>query len=270
MLPFLKMEMPDNKVEEIETWIEFCIELQERMFEFAEKAERIIERSNQKVMAEPFTEKNLIDTREREASLAAVIDDMKAKKDNWIVSNLQYDTSNQLQRVALVPLDISGYFDPILDKGSVSLFMSATILSMDNLCKTAGLEPDKVKFIRIQESDFPVKNRPIYMKNTAWLSAKTMRESLPRIAKEVDLILSRHRDHKGIIHTTSYSQLDYIKNNISKENADRLIETGSKLDRSEVLERHYSSKKPTVLISPSLHLGVDLKDDLSRFQIIVK
>jgi len=127
-----------------------------------------------------------------------------------------------------------------------------------------------VKFIRIEDSDFPVKNRQIYLKNTAWLSAKTMSESLPKIAQEVDLILSRHRDHKGIIHTTSYSQLQFIKDNISKENAGRLIETSSKLDRSEVLERHYTSKKPTVLISPSLHLGVDLKDDLSRFQIIVK
>ena len=28
--------------------------------------------------------------------------------------------------------------------------------------------------------------------------------------------------------------------------------------------------KPTVLISPSLHLGLDLHDDLSRFQIIAK
>ena len=28
--------------------------------------------------------------------------------------------------------------------------------------------------------------------------------------------------------------------------------------------------KPTVLISPSLHTGLDLKDDLSRFQIIIK
>jgi len=272
MLPFLKMQMPDNRVEEIETWIDFCIELKEKMFEFAERAERIIERSNQKVMSEPFTEKNLIDTRERETSLAAAIDDMKAKKDNWIVSNLQYDASNQLQKVALVPLDISGYFDPILDKGKVTLFMSATILSKDNLCKTAGLEPDKVKFIRIEESDFPVKNRLIHMENVAWLSAKTMSESLPKIAKAVDKIMSmpKHKNEKGIIHTTSYSQLQFIKDNISKENMDRLIETGSKLDRSEVLERHYSSKKPTVLISPSLHLGVDLKDDLSRFQIIVK
>lgn len=270
MLPFLKMQMPDNRVEEIETWIDFCVELKEKMFEFAERAEKIIERSNQKVMTEPFTEKNLIDTRERETSLAAAIDDMKAKKDNWIVSNLQYDASNQLQMVALVPLDISGYFDPILDKGTVTLFMSATILSKDNLCKTAGLESDKVKFIRIEESDFPVKNRLIHMKNTAWLNAKTMGESLPKIAKEVDKIMSEHSNEKGIIHTTSYSQLQSIKDNISKENAGRLIETGSKLDRSEVLERHYSSKKPTVLISPSLHLGVDLKDDLSRFQIIVK
>jgi len=28
--------------------------------------------------------------------------------------------------------------------------------------------------------------------------------------------------------------------------------------------------EPTVLISPSLHLGLDLKDDLSRFQVITK
>ena len=269
MLPFLKLQMPERRVEEIDTWIDFCIQLKEKMYEFAEKAEGIIERSNQKVMVEPFTEKNLIDTRERETGLAAVIDDMKAKKDNWIVSNLQYDPSNQLQRVALVPLDISGYFEPILDKGTVTLFMSATILSKDSLCRSVGLEPDKVKFIRIEESDFPVKNRLIHLQNTAWLNAKTMNESMPKIAKAVDQIMSKHKDEKGIIHTTSYSQLQFIRDNI-KENAGRLIETGSKLDRNEVLERHYTSKKPTVLISPSLHLGVDLKDDLSRFQIIVK
>jgi Rad3-related DNA helicase len=270
MLPFLKMKMPDNNVDDIKTWLDFCIELKERLLEFAQKAEGIIERSNQRVAVEPFTEKNLIDALEREVTLAAVIDDMKANKNNWIVSGVQRDSANQLTKVTLTPLEISAYFDSILDKGTVSLFMSATILSKDYLCKTTGLEPNNVKFIRIEESDFPVKNRPIYLKNIAWLNAKTMAESMFEIAKGVDLIMLRHRDHKGIIHTTSYSQLQFIKDNISKENADRLIETGSNLDRSEVLEKHYSSKKPTVLISPSLHLGVDLKDDFSRFQIIVK
>jgi ATP-dependent DNA helicase DinG len=270
MLPFLKMQIPDRNADDIETWLDFCIELKERLFDFSEKAERIIERSNQRVTVEPFTERNLIDALEREATLTAVIDDMRANKKNWIVSSVQRDSTNQLTRVTLTPLDISGYFDPILDKGSISLFMSATILSKDYLCKTTGLELDKVKFIRIETSDFPVKNRPIRLMNVAWLNAKTMSESMPNIARTVDNIMSMHKNEKGIIHTTSYSQLQFIKDNIGKENMSRLIETGSSLDRSEVLEKHYSSKKPTVLISPSLHLGVDLKDDFSRFQIIVK
>src|SRR5918911_83734 len=270
-LRFVKMQMPDKNTEEIGTWIEFCTELREKLFDFAEKAEGIIERSNQKVSVEPYTEKNLIDALERGKNLTTVIDDMKANKKNWIVSGIQRDPStNQLSRVTLVPLDISEYFDPILDKGSVTLFMSATILSQDYLCKTAGLDPEKVQFIRVQESDFPVENRPIHVMNVAWLSAKTMTESMPKIAKTIDNIMSMHKDKKGIIHTTSYSQLQFIKENISKENKERLIETGSNIDRTEVLEKHYSSKKPTVLISPSLQLGVDLKDDLSRFQIIVK
>ncbi len=169
-----------------------------------------------------------------------------------------------------MPLEVSSYFDTILDKGSVSLFMSATILSKDHLCKTTGLEPEKVKFIRVEDSDFPVKNRPIHLMNVAWLSAKTMNMSMPKISQAVDNIMSIHRNEKGIIHTTSYSQLQFIKDNISKENASRLIETASSLDRSEVLQKHYESEKQTVLISPSLHLGVDLKDNLSRFQVIVK
>jgi ATP-dependent DNA helicase DinG len=270
MLPFLKMQMPNKSVDSIDTWIDFCVELKERLFEFSEKAQRIIERSNQRTMIEPFTEKNLIDALERETSLAAVIDDMKCNTNNWIVSDVQRESVSQLTRVILTPLDVSGYFDSILEKGSISLFMSATILSKDYLCKTAGLVSDKVKFIRIEQSDFPVSNRLIHMKNIAWLNAKTLNDNMPKIVKAIDNIMLVHKNEKGIIHTTSYSQLQYIKDNLSKQNASRLIETGSSLNRSEILEKHYSSKKPTVLISPSLHMGVDLKDDLSRFQIIVK
>ncbi|HEX6561302.1 MAG TPA: helicase C-terminal domain-containing protein, partial [Nitrososphaera sp.] len=106
--------------------------------------------------------------------------------------------------------------------------------------------------------------------NVAWLNARSMQESMPKIAKAIDNIMTIHKNEKGIIHTTSYSQLQYIRDNISRENASRLIETGSALGREEVLEKHYKSTRPTVLISPSLHLGVDLKDDLSRFQVITK
>ena len=38
------------------------------------------------------------------------------------------------------------------------------------------------------------------------------------------------------------------------------------MQRDEIIEEHFKTTKPTVLISQSLHLGLDLKDDLSRFQ----
>src|SRR5688500_20136759 len=98
-------------------------------------------------------------------NLTAVIEDMKANKDNWIVSGVQRDSANQLVKVTLTPLEVSSYFDTILDKGSVSLFMSATILSKDHLCKTTGLNPEKFNFIRIEDSDFPVNTKPIPMMN---------------------------------------------------------------------------------------------------------
>ncbi|MCI0561605.1 MAG: hypothetical protein MN733_24210, partial [Nitrososphaera sp.] len=270
-LRFLRLQMPGTKIDEIETWIEFCIDLRDRLLDFADRAQGILERSNQSTSIEPYTERNLIDAIERERTLAALIDDMRSKSDNWIVSGVQRDTeTDQLVKASLTPLDVSGYFDAILDKGSVALLMSATILSKNYLCKTAGFDPQKVKFIRIEDSDFPVINRPIHMMDIAWLSAKTMTENMPKIAKAIDNIMSIHKNEKGIIHTTSYAQLHFIRDNIQPVNSSRLIETGASLDRGEVLEKHYQSKKPTVLISPSLHLGVDLKDDLSRFQIIVK
>jgi ATP-dependent DNA helicase DinG len=69
--------------------------------------------------------------------------------------------------------------------------------------------------------------------------------------------------------STSYEQLNFIRENISKENRRRLLETDPEVQRDEIIEEHFKTTKPTVLISPSLHLGLDLKDDLSRFQVIV-
>lgn len=262
-----KLKLPDRNEYEIETWIEFGTILRQSLLEFIHKATEALEKNK---FYEPYTEKNLIDAISREKSLSTAINDMKSNKNNWIVTGAEKDANNQLRKINITPLDVSAYFKDILDMGSISLFMSATILSKDYLCKTAGLKPDLVKFIRVQDSDFPVKNRPIYLMNVAWLNAKTMAQSLPTIAGAVNNIMSMHKNEKGIIHTTSYTQLQFIKDNLNRENASRLIETGSKLDRNEIIRKHSESARPSVLISPSLYLGVDLKDNLSRFQIIVK
>jgi ATP-dependent DNA helicase DinG len=150
--------------------------------------------------------------------------------------------------------------------------MSAIILNHNVYCKSVGLNPTDVKFIRVS-SDFPIENRPIYPLNTAYLNYDNLQrqEIRSNIVKAVDKIMNLHQNDKGIIHTTSYKQLNFIKQNVSYQNAQRLVETNSLIERDEVIGRHTATKSEfTVLISPSLYTGLDLKDDLSRFQIIVK
>ncbi len=267
---FPKLNLPENKPLDVDTYVDFCTHLKERFYDYINKGS-LVGNDGDKKKAIDASEKNLIDALAFEKNLSVFLDDLKSNKDNWLVTNMiKNDNDNKISRIKMEPLDVSNYFVDIFDKGSVSLLMSATILSKDNLCKAVGLKKDQVKFIKIEESEFPVEHRPIYLMNVAWLSAKTMSESLPHIAKVIDNLLSVHKNDKGIIHTTSYSQLQFIKNNISKNNFVRLIETNPKLDRNDMILKHFESLKPTVLISPSMYLGIDLKDDLSRFQIIVK
>ena len=50
----------------------------------------------------------------------------------------------------------------------------------------------------------------------------------------------------------------------------RLLYREPGVTNEDILKQHVETDQPTVLVSPSLTYGIDLKDDLARFQIIVK
>ena len=75
----------------------------------------------------------------------------------------------------------------------------------------------------------------------------------------------------GITATTP--QVPYavkIANHLKRSLRSNRILVHDSTDRDQVLEKHKSSNKPTVLLTPSMTEGVDLKDEYSRFQIICK
>ena len=203
--------------------------------------------------------------------LTRTINSILSNPKNWIISDIRKDDNYRVEKVELKPLDIASYCKPIFEKGSKVLIMSATILNNKAFCKSIGLDLENVRFIQVK-SDFPVEHRTIYPLNIAYLNYSNLQsiEIKSKISKAVDNLMSMYKNYKGIIHTTSYDQLTFIKENISKENARRLLITDPEMQRDEVIFQHTSTTKPTVLISPSLHTGLDLKDDLSRFQIITK
>lgn len=203
--------------------------------------------------------------------LTTTINSILSNPRNWIISEIKKE-NYEVVKIELKPLDISPYCRPVFEKCSKVLIMSATILNPKAFCRSVGLTYDnEVKFIQVK-SDFPIENRPIYPLNIAYLNFNNLQlpEVKSNITKTIDNIMTIHRKDKGIIHTTSYEQLNFIKENIPQDNARRLLVTDPEIQRDEVIQEHINTVKPTVLISPSLHTGLDLKGELSRFQIITK
>lgn len=94
-----------------------------------------------------------------------------------------------------------------------------------------------------------------------------MKSNLPKIAKQIKALCEHHGNDKGIIHTHNNTITKELTNTLSGKRY-LFREPGTK--NEDILETHYNTDDPTVLISPSMSHGVDLKGDLARFQIIVK
>ena len=253
-----KRYIPDfemvNYSNDIEKWIEFLIDLETKMLD----------------LTEDISEELAVEAKTDTEKLRQAIRNIRSNPKNWIVSEIKKE-GYEVTRVELKPLDISPYCQDVFEKCTRTLMMSATILDSKTFCRSLGLALDEVKFIQVG-SDFPLKNRPIHPLNIAYLNYNNLRqqEVQANIAMTIDNLMTLHRNDKGLIHTTSYEQLNFIRENISQTNQCRLLETNPEIERDEVIAEHVNSTKPTVLISPSLHTGLDLKDDLSRFQIITK
>jgi Rad3-related DNA helicase len=189
------------------------------------------------------------------------------EKDNWVF-NLIPGEGRSMRKLEFKPIDVSKYaHEYLFDRSNKILLMSATILDKNAFCQMLGIPKDDCEFLSLA-SPFPIDNKPIITAGIGKMSAKHIDITLPKLVSAIESIISAHGEEKGIIHCHSYKIANFIKNNI-KIGKNRLIFHTSE-DRDEALEKHKGIDKPTILLSPSMTEGVDLRDDLSRFQVICK
>jgi Rad3-related DNA helicase len=136
-----------------------------------------------------------------------------------------------------------------------------------------GLQKDDVAFVDTIKSPFPIENRTIDFLNIRRLSYGSTEEDELEVIKTIDRIMDEHSDERGLILTSSISRCQKILRYLSPKNTQRIRICHSRNQdgktQDEIISEHAAD--PTgVLLSSSLWEGVDLKDDLSRFQIIAK
>lgn len=153
--------------------------------------------------------------------------------------------------------------------GNKFLHMSATVLSKEQYCKNLGLSLDEVEYFEY-DSIFPIKNRLIHYIPVGSLAWNKKNKTIPKLIPQIQKILKKHSNEKGIIHTVNYELAEIIINALNEtiEGNRLLMPKGN--NRQNILNAFYVSNRPYVLISPSLTEGLDLKEDLSRFCIICK
>lgn len=158
----------------------------------------------------------------------------------------------------IIPAALFDYADRVV-------IMSATIIDHDQFCQNVGI--DKSDAISVScSSPFRKENRPVYFYDSGSMSMRNWERSKDRLIEDVKKILAKHGNERGIIHTYSNKIAVFIEKNIDDP---RLIFKGALLNVNDSLARLEASDNG-VLVGSGMEEGIDLKDDLSRFQILCK
>lgn len=180
------------------------------------------------------------------------------------------DTDTLNPRYSFKPINVAPYAERNLFRyANKVVLMSATIINYKAFCRSLGINPDDAVFIDV-ESTFPKENRPIVKAYVGRLNINNTASMLPEIVDRIKKIMDFHGNQKGIIHLPSYKLGSDIFMMIGDKYRSRILFPKNALEIASVINRHQTSDRPTVLMSPSMAEGIDLKEDLSRFQIITK
>lgn len=196
-------------------------------------------------------------------ALRNLLNSVKTVQESW--TQCEYVVDRSADGVTLTPLKVNNLSHNLFDYADKVLLMSATIIDHKHYAKTLGIT--NYEYIEV-DSTFDAKKSPIYVASKYRINYNNLNKLLPMIAEEVAKICEHHKNEKGIIHTHSMDICNFLQKKLGSNH--RFLFRNDKDNNEDILEKHTVFKDPTVLVSPSLSYGVDLKDDLARFQVIIK
>ena len=192
------------------------------------------------------------------------VEDKDNYSTNWIFEK-DLDTYGKV-RILVEPIWGNIYLnEQFWKKYDHIILMSGTILNKELFSFIMGIPEEESEYLSLP-CPFEAKNRPVIYLKFGKMSYYHKRQTFEKAAPILTKILNKNIKHKGIIHTSTYEFSKWIGELVKNK---RLLIHDFK-NREQMLTKHLVSTNETVLVSPSMFNGIDLKDELSRFQIILK
>jgi len=199
------------------------------------------------------------------AKIRDIVEDVNATA--WV---LERGANARGAFLVLTPLSASAFSRRILAPVAPKLvLLSATFIDFDYHAFELGVDPARLG-IHQAPSPFPKEHRPIYVSPRVRLDYRDVAASCAEAAHYIAPIVDGHPGQRGIIFVSSYAQAWGIVHAVNAlTGGNRLQSPNGSAEKALLLKMH-AARPDSVLVSPSMHEGIDLKDDLSRFQIITK
>jgi len=189
----------------------------------------------------------------------------------WVSEYGEKGRTTTHRSVTIKPIFAHEFTEGLLLKHGVRiLLMSATILDVNVLAGSLGIDKSEIAAYRMKNR-FPVKNRPIYLDTVAKMTGGkgNMVNWAPQLVDGVNGIVRNHEGEKGIIHTHNFAIMDHLLTRCDPDVSDRMLCQRDFRNKTLMLEEH-ANRDDTIIVAPAMHEGIDLTDELSRFQIICK
>jgi Rad3-related DNA helicase len=184
---------------------------------------------------------------------------------NWYKA--EYIVEITKDNASFTPLYVNMIAQDFFRWGDTVILMSATLIDHELFAQTLGIKREEYTYIEVDSSFDPAKS-PIYFDSRTKLNYKNMDELLPKLVEKAELICDNFKHDKGIIHTHTFKITEALLKQVKGKSRYLIRESG--VTNEAILNEHYLRDDGTVLISPSLGFGTDLKDDYGRFSIIMK
>jgi Rad3-related DNA helicase len=193
-------------------------------------------------------------------------------KEEWIlIPKVPSSGSKQREHIEVGPVTSRGFLErhlwPLAPRRVLS---SGTFGDLNEYLTEVGLPLDAVKVVKVP-SYFPPQNGPIFLENTARMRhGDEGREATKLVLARLKEIMDKEPD-RGIIHVNSYHLAMVVHQHFRNTYiAGRLVGHGAE-DRTHSLQRWLDSEIPgLVFVAVAMTDGLDLHDELARWQVILK
>lgn len=166
----------------------------------------------------------------------------------------------------LHPVDISEAPPMFWPWGEVRkvVLLSATIGRKD--IEALGLGKRRVLYIDCQSPISPG-SRPIIVQGTTSVNRNNMAEAVPLLAQQIQQLADKHVGQKGVIHAT-YQLATMLSSHLDSS---RFIyhRRDNKKEQYELFRRS-APAEGRILVASGMYEGIDLPEDLGRWQVIAK